>query len=56
MADSTPLEEPETQKEDGSFRNFKMKVLTDHSARIVNQTIASCVDEKRIVFTDRSKS
>jgi transposase-like protein len=56
MAESTPLEDPETQTEDRACRYFKMKVLADHSARIVNQTIASCVDEKSIVFTDKSKS
>lgn len=56
MAESTPLEDLETQKEERACRYFKMKVLADHSANMVTQTIAACMDEKSIVFTDKSKS
>ena len=56
MAESTPLEDPKTQKKDRQCRYFKAKVLTDHKADGVNQVIGESLDEKSIVFTDKSTS
>ncbi len=56
MAESTPLEDLKTQKKDRQCRYFKAKVLTDHKANGVNDTIVESLDEKSIVFTDKSTS
>lgn len=56
MAESTPLEDPKTQKKDRQFRYFKAKVLTNHRADGVNQVVGESLDEKSIVFTDESTS
>jgi hypothetical protein len=56
MAESTPLEDTTTNKKSSSCRYFKMKVLDDHSAQAVNETIKTCLDQKCIVFSDKSKS
>lgn len=56
MAESTPLEDPKTQKKDRQCRYFKAKVLTDHKADGVNQVIGESLDEKSIIFTDKSTS
>ena len=55
MAESTPLE-----KEDGAstkqVRYFKAKVLETHKTEEINQTIKEFIDDKSIVFTDKSTS
>ena len=56
MAESTPLEDPETGKHSRQCRYFKAKVLTDHKADEINQTVQESIDEKSIVFTDKSTS
>ena len=56
MAESTPLEDPQTGKKSNQCRYFKAKVLTDHKAKEINQTVQESIDEKSIVFTDKSTS
>lgn len=56
MAESTPLEDPKTKKKDRQCRYFKAKVLTDHKAEGVNDTVKESLDEQSIVFTDKSTS
>lgn len=56
MAESTPLADPKTNKKDRQCRYFKAKVLTDHKADGVNDTVKESLDEQSIVFTDKSTS
>ena len=56
MAESIPLEDPKTGKKDRQCRYFKAKVLTDHKAEGVNDTLKESLDEQSIVFTDKSTS
>lgn len=56
MAESTSLENPKTQKKDRQCRYFKAKVLTNHKVDGVNQAIEESLDQKSIVFTDKSTS
>ena len=56
MAESTPLEDGQTGKKSNQVRYFKAKVLQTHQSSEVNETIKQCVDEKTIVFTDKSTS
>lgn len=56
MAESTPLEDTDTGKKERQCRYFKAKVLDDHKAEGVNETVAISLDEQSIVFTDKSTS
>jgi len=56
IAESTPVEELETGKQDRVARYFKAKVLEDHTKEGINQTIKDCIDQQSIVFTDKSTS
>ena len=56
MAESTPLEDPNSGKKSKSCRYFKMQVLQNHTAEQVNQVIQNSFDEKSIVFSDKSTS
>lgn len=56
MAESTPLEDINTQKKEHQCRYFKAKVLGTHKASEVNETVEECLDEQSIVFTDQSTS
>lgn len=56
MAESTVLEDLESGKKSTQCRYFKAKVLTDHTAEQINQTIQESINEKSIVFTDKSTS
>lgn len=56
MAESTPLEEIETGKKSSHVRYFKAKVLDNHYAEEINDAIIESIDEKSIVFTDKSTS
>jgi transposase-like protein len=56
MAESTPLEDLETGIVSRRCGYFKAKVLTDHTSEQISQTIKESIDEKSIVFTDKSTS
>jgi transposase-like protein len=56
MAESTLLEAIETGEKSTQCRYFKAKVLDDHKAEQINQTIQQSVKEESIIFTDKSTS
>ena len=56
MAESTPLEDPDTGEKSSHCRYFKMKVLTSHRAEEIDRTVEENFDETSIVFSDRSTS
>lgn len=56
MAESTPLEDIETGKISRQCRYFKATVLTDHKKEGIEESIANSLDDKSIVFTDKSTS
>ena len=56
MAESVPLEDLDTGKKSKSCRYFKMSVLKEHSSDAINNVIKESINEKSIVFTDRSAS
>lgn len=56
MAESTVLEDTETGKVERQARYFKAKVLNTHQANEINNLIDESIEEKSIVFTDKSTS
>ena len=56
MAESTPLEDPDTGEKSSHCRYFKMKVLTSHKAEEIDETVEGNFDETSIEFSDRSTS
>lgn len=56
MAESTPLEDIETGKKSSSCKYFKMKVLKTHQAQEINEVIKDNIEEKTILFSDKSTS
>lgn len=56
MAESTWLENLETNKKSKQCRYFKMKVIDGHQAENINSVIENSFDEKSIVFSDKSTS
>lgn len=56
MAESTPLEDLDTGKKSKHVRYFKAKVLETHKSGEVDHTIEESLNEKSIVFTDKSTS
>lgn len=56
MAESTPLESLETGVKSSQCRYFKMKVLYDHKAETINDTIKESIEERSIIFSDKSTS
>ena len=56
IAESTPLEDIQTGEKSSQCRYFKAKVLTSHSADEINETVGESIDEKSIVFSDKSTS
>jgi len=56
MAESVPLEDIETGKESKSCRYFKAKVLNTHLSEEINQEVQQSIDNKSIIFTDKSTS
>jgi len=56
MAESTPLEDSKTGKKERQCRYFKAKVLDNHKAEGVNDTLKAALDNQSIVFTDKSTS
>lgn len=56
MAESTPLENIEKGEKSSHCRYFKMKVVDNHKAESINQTVKESFAEKCIVFSDKSTS
>ncbi|WP_143751812.1 IS1595 family transposase, partial [Maribacter sp. 4U21] len=56
MAESTPLEDPQTGRKSKQVRYFKARVLAGHTSGEVDGAIGESLDEKSIVFTDKSTS
>jgi transposase-like protein len=56
MAESTRLENPDTGENSSQCRYFKAKVLDTHTADELNKTIKESIEQKSIVFSDRSTS
>lgn len=56
MAESTPVENLETGHKSNQVRYFKAKVLDTHSAQEINQAVKGNLDDKTIVFSDKSTS
>jgi transposase-like protein len=56
MAESTPLEDSKTGEKSNQLRYFKAKVLQTHQSTEINEIIRESVDEKAILFTDKSAS
>lgn len=56
LAESTPLEDPETGAKSSQCRYFKAKVLQDHLSDHIDQEVKQSIDEKSIVFSDKSTS
>lgn len=56
MAESTPLEDLKTGKLSSHCRYFKMKVLDSHNKTDVNNVIIEFINEKAIIFSDKSSS
>lgn len=56
IVESTPLEDIETGEQSRQCGYFKAKVLSNHKADGINQMITESIDEKSIVFTDKSTS
>ena len=54
MAESTTLENIETGEKSSSCRYFKMKVLPSQKKKSVNEVVEECIDNRAIVFTDKS--
>lgn len=56
MAESTQLEDIESGKKTSQCRYFKAKVLDNHKAEGINETLKESFDEKSIVLSDDSTS
>jgi len=56
MAESTPLEDVDTGQKDRQCRYFKAKVLEDQTPEGVDQAMKESIDQKCIVFSDKSTS
>lgn len=56
MAESAQLEDIETGQKSSQCRYFKMKVLDSHKSKSVDETVEDSLDEKSIVFSDKSTS
>ncbi|MBT3424962.1 MAG: IS1595 family transposase [Bacteroidetes bacterium] len=56
MAESIPLEDIKTGKQSKHCRYFKMKVLETHASTEIDDVIKDNINEKSIVFSDKSTS
>lgn len=56
MAESIPLEDITTGKQSKQCRYFKMKVLETHTSNEIDDVIKDSINEKSIVFSDKSTS
>ena len=54
MAESIVLEDIEMGKKSNQCRYFKVKVLTDQTSELINQTTNEYISEKSILFSDKS--
>lgn len=54
MAESTPLEDPNTGKKSSHCKYFKMKVLPDQKAATILGCVQESLDQKSIVLSDKS--
>ena len=56
IAESTPIEDIETGEKENICRYFKAKVLETHNKEEINGIVQENIDEKSIVFSDKSTS
>ena len=56
MAESTPLEDINSDKKEKHVRYFKAKVMESHSKDGINEVVSESLDESCIIFTDKSSS
>lgn len=56
MAEGTPMENPGSDEKSKLVRYFKSKVPADQTSRVVKGAIGEFLDERFIVFTDKSTS
>jgi hypothetical protein len=56
LAESTPLEDMESGKQSSQCRYFKMKVLKTHQKSEINELVVEYINEKSIIFSDKSTS
>ncbi len=56
IAESKVLEDVDSGKKSTQCRYFKAKVLTNKTSEQMNQTVQESINEKSIVFTDKSAS
>lgn len=56
IAESTPIEDIETGEKENICRYFKAKVLETHNKEEINEIVQENIDEKSIVFSDKSTS
>jgi len=56
IAESTPLEDLETGEVSRQCRYFKMKVLDSHEALEIDNLVENVLEEKTLVFSDKSTS
>lgn len=56
MAESTPLEDPETEEKSTQCRYFKMKTVESHEKTELNELVVEYIHEKAVIFSDQSTS
>ena len=56
MAESTPLEDPQTGKKSKQCRYFKMNVLESHLPEDINNVVEKNFKENSIIFSDKGTS
>lgn len=56
MAESTPLENLETNSKSSHCRYFKMKVVGNHTSSGIDRIVSENFHEKSIIFSDKSTS
>ena len=56
MAESTPVEDLETGKTSRQCRYFKMKVLSSHMAKEIDDLVEETIEDRTLVFSDKSTS
>jgi ISXO2-like transposase domain len=56
LAESTPLEDIDTGSKSSHCRYFKAKVLENHTAAAIDDTLKDAIDKDSVVITDKSTS